>query len=264
MRMPWLVNRKRNQRASVRLFCFPYAGGGDSIFRSWQETLSDTIEVCPVQLPGRGSRISEPPYTEMDQLVRGAGEALAPYFDKPFALFGHSMGALIAYELARYVRREYSVAPVHLFVSARCSPQTMSEPLDLEELDCELPEMLRLNKGTPEEVLDNPELMDVVLPILRADIVLCNSYIYTPGPPFSFSITAFGGLDDHGVPRHCIEGWREHTTGPFVLRMLPGDHFFVNTSGLPLLEAISKELEQDMREKGRHASGQASALRRQF
>jgi len=245
MRTPWLVKRKPNRRASVRLFCFPYAGGGDSIFRSWQESLSDTIEVCPVQLPGRGSRIGETPYAEMDQLVRAAGQALAPYLDKPFALFGHSMGALIAFEFARHLRREYNAQPVRLFVSGRCSPQTMSEPLDLELFDCEFPEILRRNNGTPEEALDNPELMELVLPILRADLVLCKSYIYTVEPPFSFSITAFGGLEDDGVPRHCLEDWREHTTGPFVLRMFPGGHFFLNSARLPLLEAISKELEQD-------------------
>jgi medium-chain acyl-[acyl-carrier-protein] hydrolase len=110
--------------------------------------------------------------------------------------------------------------------------------------------MLRRGNGTPEEVLQNPELMDLLLPVLRADWALCKSYVYTPEPPFSFPITAFGGLDDHGVPRRYLEGWCEHTTGPFVLRMLPGNHFFLNTSRLPLLEAISKELAQDMREKG--------------
>ena len=250
MKTPWLINWKLNRRASVRLFCFPYAGGGDSIFRSWQRILADTIEVCPVQLPGRGSRIMEPPCTTIDELVESAGEALVPYLDKPFALFGHSMGALIGFELARHLRREYSAQPIHLFVSGRCSPQSRNEPIDPRLFDSALSGMLRRYNGTPEEALENPELMDLVLPVLRADFALCKSYIYTPQPPFSFSITAFGGLDDHGVPRRFIEGWREHTTGPFALRMLPGDHFFLNTSRLLLLEAISKELEQDLRGKG--------------
>lgn len=248
IRTPWLVSRKPNPRARVRLFCFPPAGAGDSIFRSWQQSVPDTIEVCPVQLPGRGARMQEPACTEMDQLVRDAGEALAPYFDKPFALFGHSMGALIVFELARHVSREYNVQPIHLFVSGRCNPQITIKSYDLELCDSVIPEMLRLYNGTPEEALDDPELMELVLPVIRADVALCKSYIYTPGPPFSFALTAFGGLDDPGVPRHCIEGWREHTTGSFVLRMFPGDHFFLNTSTLPLLEAISKELEQDMSE----------------
>lgn len=243
MRTPWLVNWKPNRSAVLRLFCFPYAGGGDSIFRSWQQSLSDTIEVCPVQLPGRGSRIAEPPCADMNQLVRCAAQALAPYLDKPFALFGHSMGALIAFELARHMRRESSAQPVHLFVSGRPSPQTISDPSDLDQLDSELPEML-------QREIRNPELRELVLPVLRADLALCKSYIYTPETPFLFPITAFGGLDDHGVARHSLEGWREHTTGPFVLRMLPGDHFFLDTYRLLLLEAISKELEQDMSGKG--------------
>jgi medium-chain acyl-[acyl-carrier-protein] hydrolase len=253
MKTPWLINGKPNRRASVRLFCFPYAGGGDSIFRSWQQIVPDTIEVCPVQLPGRGARLDEPPCTEINKLIRLAGAALAPHLDKPFAFFGHSMGALISFELAHHLRNHYNAQPVHLFVSGRCSPQTMSEPIDLNEFDSALPEMLRRYNGTPAEALENPELMELVLPVLRADLALCTSYVYTSKPPFSFAITAFGGLDDHGVPRRCIENWREHTTGHFALRMLPGDHFFLKTARLPLLEAISKELEQDMRGKGSDA-----------
>ena len=250
MRTPWLSTLKPNPRASVRLFCFPYAGGGDSVFRSWQQSLPETIEVCAVQLPGRGSRIAESPCAEMDQLVRLAAEALVTHLDKPFALFGHSMGALIGFEIAHHLRREYGAQPVHLFVSGRCSPQTASDPIDLKQFDSGLREMLRRYNGTPPEALENPELMELVLPVLRADLALCKSYIYTPKPPFSFSITAFGGLDDHGIPRDCIESWREHTTGHFVQRMLPGGHFFLNTSRLPLLAAISRELAQDMKGKG--------------
>ena len=232
----------------MRLFCFPYAGGGDSIFHLWQQSLSNTIEVCPVQLPGRAARIAEPPWTDMDQLLRALGRALTPYLDRPFALFGHSMGALIAFNLARHLRRECDAQPIHLFVSGRCSPQTMKEPVDFKL--AELPKMLRRYNGTPEEALEDPELMELVLPVLRADLALCRSYVYTSEPPFSSSITAFGGLQDYGVPRDCLEGWSEHTTGSFVVRMLPGDHFFLNTSRLPLLEAISKELGQDIKRKG--------------
>ena len=192
----------------------------------------------------------EPACTGMDQLVRLAAEALAPYLDQPFAFFGHSMGALIGFELAHHLKTAYSVQPIHLFPAGRSSPQISKEPIDLKQFESELPEMLRRYNGTPDEALENPELMELVLPVLRADIALCKSYVYTAKAPFSFPITALGGLDDHGVPRHCIEGWRAHTTGPFALRMLPGDHFFLRTSRLPLLEAISKELEQDIKGKG--------------
>lgn len=207
------------------------------------------VEVCPVQLPGRGLRIDEPPFTEMTELVQAAGQALAPYLDRRFAFFGHSMGTLIAFELARYVRREYGLQPIHLFVSGRCSPQTL-KPFNLDRSDSEFRDILRRYKSMPEDALGDPELMELVLPIIRADFALCESYLYTSEPPFSFPITAFGGLDDRGAPRDCIEGWREHTTGPFLVRMFPGDHFFLNALKSPLLEVIAKELEQDVREKG--------------
>ena len=244
-RTPWLVSRKPNPGARVRLFCFPYAGGGDSIFRSWQKGLPETIEVCPVQLPGRGSRITEPPFTELNPLVRAAAQALAPHLDKPFAFFGHSMGALVGFELARRLRRDHGPQPVRLFVSGRCSPQTLRDPFACDLPDSDFQEMLRRYNGTPEEVLEDSELMELVLPVVRADFAVCKSYVYTAEPPFSFPVTAFGGLEDREVSRDCIAGWREHTTGPFVLRMLPGDHFFLNTSRSLLLEALSKELEQD-------------------
>lgn len=249
-RTPWLVSRKPNPRAGVRLFCFPYAGGGDSIFRAWQKSLPEAVEVCPVQLPGRGARISEPPFAELDPLVRAAAQALAPHLDKPFAFFGHSMGALVGFELARHLRSDGRPQPVHLFVSGRCSPQTLREPFAGDLPDSDFSEILRRSNGTPAEVLENPELMELVLPAVRADFAVCKSYVYAPQPPFSFPVTAFGGLEDPGVSRECMEGWREHTTGPFVLRMLPGDHFFLNKSTRPLLEAIAKELERDVRPKG--------------
>lgn len=160
------------------------------------------------------------------------------------------MGALVSFELARHLRREYNLQLVHLFVSGRCGPQTLKEPFSKNLSDCEIPEMLRRYNSTPEEALENPELMELVLSVFRADLALCESYVYAPEPPFSFPITAFGGLDDQGVTRDCIEGWREHTTGPFTVRMFPGDHFFLNAFKSPLLEAISKELDQDVREKG--------------
>ena len=244
---PWLASRKPNPRAAVRLFCFPYAGGGDAIFRSWRKGLSEEVDVCPVQLPGRGSRIAELPFTELGPLVRAAAQALAPHLDKPFAFFGHSMGALVGFELARHLRRGGGPQPVHLFVSGRCGPQTLRESFAGDLPDSEFRETLRRYNGTPTEVLENPELMELLLPVIRADFAVCNSYVYAPEPPLSFPITAFGGLEDRGVGRDCIEGWREHTTGPFVLRMLPGDHFFLNTSTGLLLEAISKELERDVR-----------------
>lgn len=243
-RTPWLASRKRDRNSRLRLFCFPYAGGGDFIFREWQKGLPDDIEVCPVQLPGRGARIMEPPFTELVPLVEAASFALAPHLDRPFAFFGHSMGALIGFEILRQLRRDNGSQPVHLFVSGRCSPQTAKDPTLHELPDSEFIEMLRRLNGTPKEVLEDPALMELVLPIVRADSAVCDSYMYAPEPPFDFPITAFGGLEDPTLSRDCIEGWREHTTNSFVVRMLPGDHFFLDTLKSSLLEAISKGLHQ--------------------
>lgn len=188
--------------------------------------------------------MAEPPFTELDSLVRAVGLAIAPHLDRPFAFFGHSMGALIGFKLARQLRRHCGLQPVHLFVSGRCSPQSVKDTPAADLPDAEFLETLRRFNGTPSEVLENSELMELVLPALRADFAVCESYTYTPGQPLDCPITAFGGLEDESVSRDCIEGWREHTSGPFVARMFPGDHFFLNTCGPLLLEAISKALHQ--------------------
>jgi medium-chain acyl-[acyl-carrier-protein] hydrolase len=247
-RTPWLAIHKPNSRAAVRLFCFPYAGGGDSIFREWPEVLPDTIEVCPVQLPGRGARASEPPFTQVSPLVQAASVALAPRLDKPFALFGHSMGAVISFELARQLRRDYALQPVHLFVSGRCSPQTVDKRSARDLSDSELVEVLLRFNGTPKEAFEDPELLQLILPVIRADFTVGKSYTYAPEPPLDCAITVFGGLLDPTTDRDCIEGWREHTKGRFLVRMFPGDHFFLNTMRSLLLEAIIRDLHQYLKD----------------
>jgi medium-chain acyl-[acyl-carrier-protein] hydrolase len=176
--------------------------------------------------------------------VEAAGPGLAPYLDKPFAIFGHSMGALIAFELARHLRREYAIEPVRLFVSGRPGPQTVRSRSINALSDSEFLKLLWAYNGTPEEALRNPELMELMLPVIRADFAVSQSYVYTPEPPLQCAITAFGGLHDETISREHLEEWREHTRGRFLLRMLPGDHFFLNTARALLLAAISKELYQ--------------------
>jgi surfactin synthase thioesterase subunit len=239
----WLPARRANLNASVRLFCFPYAGGNESAYRQWQQKLPESIEVLPVQLPGRGSRTKEPPYAELRPLVRAASEALAAATEKPFALFGHSMGALIAFELARELRKQHGIQPVHLFISAKCSPRQSPEDPAVGQLsDPVLVEILERYEGTPRELLNDAELMRLMLPVIRADMALCNSYVYEPGPPLECPITVFGGLEDHVSSRACLESWQSYTKGPFTLRMLPGGHFFINSWAVPVFEVIRQEL----------------------
>lgn len=240
---PWITCLKPNPQAHLRLFCFPYAGGSASIFRHWSDILPPEIEVCSINLPGRGARLKENSFTQLPPLIEALIPALPAHLDKPFVFFGHSMGASISFELARRLRREHGLMPSHLFLSGRRAPQIP----DTEPPFHALPELEFLKKvrnlnGTPGEVLEHPELMQLMIPILRADFAVCETYAYQPEPPLACPISVFGGLQDDGVSSEDLAGWREQTSAAFMLRMLPGDHFFLHTSRHLLLETICREL----------------------
>jgi medium-chain acyl-[acyl-carrier-protein] hydrolase len=239
---PWLAFRRPNLQARLRLFCFPYAGGSEAAFRTWQQHMPETIEVLPIQLPGRGARIKEPAFTRLAPLLLALSESLRQEMDRPFAFFGHSMGGLIAFELARQLRREGGPLPVHLFISAKCCPERSDDFYTGQISDDQLIEILRRYEGTPREALEDAELMQLLLPVIRADMELCNSYIYDPAPPLPCPITALGGLQDQVSSRACLEGWRNFTTSRFSLRMFPAGHFFLQAWERAVLEAISREL----------------------
>ena len=238
----WISFRKPDPNTQLRLFCFPYAGAGALIFRRWSDALPHEVEVCPIQLPGRGTRLTEPPFTKLSCLIEALARALVPLLDKPFAFFGHSLGALIAFELAREIRRQHGLHPVRLFASAGRAPQIPHRAPPIHTLpDNEfLAELRRLN-GTPRELLDHEELMEVMLPILRADFSLYETYLYSTEPPLNCPISAFGGLQDCRVSASDLEAWRSQTSASFSLRMFPGGHFFLKEP--LLLQAISQELQ---------------------
>jgi medium-chain acyl-[acyl-carrier-protein] hydrolase len=239
----WLTRFTPNARARMRLFCFPYAGGGAYIFRDWANHLPVTIEVCPMQPPGRGNRLDEEPFTDLDSLTQSVAIALAPYLDKPFAFFGHSMGGMVSFELAHKLRREYGVEPAHLFVSGCRAPQTpYSNPITFDLSEQELIGELRRLKGTPSELLEHPEWVKLMIPTLRADFKICQTYTYSAKPPLSCSITAFGGLHDEDVRQEHLTAWRAHTIASLSLQMLAGDHFFLHTSESTLLQLLSRQL----------------------
>ena len=176
----WLGRRKLVPHARLRLFCFPYAGGTAQIYRQWPDYLPTDVEVCSIQLPGRGSQLQQPAFTRLLALVEPLTETIARHLDKPFVFFGHSMGALIGFEVARRLRREGRREPEGLFVSGRRAPQIDEpEPVTFNLPDAELLDELRRLNGTPEEVLDNPDLLQLMLPILRADFEVCQTYSYT-------------------------------------------------------------------------------------
>ena len=239
----WLTCPRPNPRASMRLFCFPYAGGRASVFRTWPDELPSEIEFYAIELPSRGKRIKEPPITRMEPLVHAIADAIESLLDKPFCFFGHSMGALTSFELARLLRREGRPQPLHLFVSGSAAPQIKdAHPVTFDLPEPEFLEVLRRLNGTPREVLENDELLQLMLPTLRADFELLQMYKYADESPFRFPITAFGGLQDKEVSREDLEGWRVQTATTFILRNFPGDHFFLHTDRSRVLWAMSHEL----------------------
>jgi medium-chain acyl-[acyl-carrier-protein] hydrolase len=244
MTNPWIYCREPRADAQLRLFCFPYAGGGAPIFHSWPDELPQTVETCVIQLPGRGTRLMEKPYRRMDSLVLALAKALAPLLDKPFAIFGHSMGAWIGFELARRVRRERGLEPRHLFVSGASAPHLPQRERPLHALpEKEFFDALRKIVGTPKEILESEEFMRLITPTLRADFAVCETYAYVRRPALSCRLTAFGGLNDHRLRRSDIAAWREETRGLFGVQMFPGDHFFIHTSTQPILTLLARELE---------------------
>jgi medium-chain acyl-[acyl-carrier-protein] hydrolase len=239
----WLGRRRPVPDARLRLFCFPYAGGTAQIYRQWPDYLPTDVEVCAIQLPGRGSRLHQPAFTRLTALVEPLTEAIAQHLDKPFAFFGHSMGALISFEVARRLRASGRREPEALFVSGRRAPHIEEpEPVTYNLPDAELSEELRRLNGTPGEVLEHPELLQLMLPILRADFEVCQTYSYTSEPPLDYPVWTLGGMQDEDVPFEHLEAWRDQTTSQFKLLKFPGDHFFLHSSQSLLLRTISGEL----------------------
>jgi medium-chain acyl-[acyl-carrier-protein] hydrolase len=239
----WAIFPKPDPNARLRLFCFPYAGGGASIFSPWVRILPPEVEVVAVQPPGRESRLSEKPYSDLTQLVDAMHRELRPYFDKPFAFFGHSNGGMMAFELARTLRREGGPMPLHLFASGRPAPQLELDEPPIHHLPHdEFIEELRRFAGTPEEILQNAEIMELIMPLLRADFALGETYVYTPEPPLDLPISAYGGVQDEEVSEEQVAAWREQTSGEFRMKMFPGGHFFLNEDRALVLAELAREL----------------------
>lgn len=239
----WLAYHRPNPQASLRLFCFPYAGGGGSAFGSWSNYFPAQVEVCPVQLPGRESRLKETPYKRLTLLVDVLAEALLPALDKPFAFFGHSMGALIGFELTRYLRQRAMPQPIHLFAAGARAPQLPDTEPPVHHLpEEEFVDALRTFNGTPEEVLQHKELMEILLPCLRADFEICETHVYQPDAPLSMPITVFGGWQDKKIAPHELGAWRDQTSSACAVHMFPGDHFFLHSCREQLLQIVSRVL----------------------
>ena len=243
---PWIPGRSVTSTAPFRLFCFPYAGIGVSAYRSWGLSLGSDVEICPVQLPGRESRQHETPLTSIDTMVDEVADGLRPYMNVPFALFGHSMGGLLAFELARRLKGNANIR--RLFVSARRAPH-LTEPLPaIASLSS--PDFVAIVQqrygGIPPAVLACEDLLELLLPRLRADFQALETYEFRSADPLSCGISVFGGRQDT-VSDSDLRAWGTHTAGGIRVRMVDAGHLYLESRRDVLLKAIADDLAIDRR-----------------
>ncbi len=247
----WFVRPKPDPGATMRMFCIPYAGSGAAAYRGWAECL-EGFELSYIQPPGRENRLREKPFTDLALVVGALADALESRLEKPYALYGHSLGGVIAFELARQLRERGLREPEHLFVSATRAPQLPPQHPSVRHLpDLDLLEEVQRRYGSvPVQLMEDTELRGLLVPTLRADLTLLETYAFTERDPLSCPIACFGATDDSMVRRESLEPWRSHTTRDFQLRMLEGKHLFLQTARAELTAAIRAQLSNSLFDTG--------------
>lgn len=226
----------------LRLFCFPYAGGSASTYLPWKALLPD-IDICPLQLPGRSTRFTAQAHVTLNALTAELADVIHCCSDRPFAFFGHSMGAIIAFELAHVLRDRDGSQPCRLIVSAAAAPSQRVRKYWHEQDDHGLMQTLRHYKGTPSQVLDNAELMQLLLPTIRADFALLDSFRYRPEiSPLDCPIDVFSGRNDIHVDQEHLPAWRSETRSQCDAVTFGGGHFFLETQRAELIENLGRVL----------------------
>ncbi|WP_315833222.1 thioesterase II family protein [Bradyrhizobium prioriisuperbiae] len=226
----------------MRLFCLPYSGGSAMAYARWRRLLPSWIDVQPVEWPGRGVRLDEPLLTDPHRLAAMLAAELLPRIDGPYALFGHSLGALIAFELAHELLDRGVQAPRLLIASGTEAPAVRDgskweQPLSDEELIGQLRDL----QGTPDAALSNPEIMRMALPVLRADFLMCGAYGYRPRGPLPCPIQVLGGSDDK-TSREALEAWHQETAAGFAIDVVEGHHFFIHAQQADVLKLVAAAL----------------------
>jgi medium-chain acyl-[acyl-carrier-protein] hydrolase len=239
----WFENLPGGKTPALILFCFPYAGASTHVFRHWRQYFPPRVDVCLVHVPGRGRRAKEPPFTRLNLLVDAIADHIGSELRHPFAFYGHSMGAMISFELARELRRRCGIEPVELFLSGRPAPHVVrSKPITFNLPDDELITILRKLNGTLHELLEDSEITEFFLPALRADFEIVDTYECRPEPRLSCPITVYGGLQDKIAPVADLLAWKELTLAAFKVRLFPGDHFFIHAANAEFLEAFRLDI----------------------
>lgn len=233
--MSWFLTVGRRARPRVRVFCFPWAGVGSAVYRQWPAAFSDDVEVLPIQLPGRGWRVSEDPVRDLEVLADRVTAAMLPLCDRPFVVFGHSMGSWLGLLASERLEAGGRV-PDAVVASGRQGPASgpLMAPMSHLDDDAFLDEMQRRYAAIPSEVVSDPELLSLVLPALRADIEAMEHYRHRPGPKVSCPIVAIGGESDPVVPVRHLVTWADETSGSFDLHTAPGGHFYLEDDPEPV------------------------------
>lgn len=245
---PWIMCHTPSPHATLHLYALPHAGGGASLYRSWPKRLPTTIEVRPLQLPGRENRVSETPYDDPQMLLDALEEVLIDRIDRPYVLFGHSMGGILAFELAHRLQRAGVGDPEHLFVSGASAPhyeRSLGDTPPKDQSKDELVERLRKYGGMPADVLDNENLLDFLLPTLRADFQLNHQYTYEEKPPLQCPLSVFGGKRTKETSDEEFADWEPYTEGAFSVHMIDGGHFFVKSHQDEVIGTLLGDLDLD-------------------
>lgn len=236
----WTMAFKPNPQARMRLFCIPYAGSGASAFRDWHASIRDDVEVIGIQLPGRENRFSEPHLRSIDEIVDPLVRVVSSHSDKPFVLFGHSMGALISFELTRALQRLRGPAPRHLIVSGTRAPTRPRRDEPIHQLDDEaFLEKIKDFNGTPKSLLQDVELMKLFTPLLRADFGVAEGYRYEERGPIWCPVTVLGGDEDEGVPLEDLRAWSTVCRAHCEQHVFRGDHFFIHNHKTAVIDLIN-------------------------
>lgn len=237
----WL-KRFRPGTSELRLFCFHHAGGAASTYRSWARSMPPFVESLAVQLPGRAERLAERPFEDMSCLVETLVDVVSPYLDQPFSFYGLSMGGSMAWALTHALRDRGLPTPSTLYLT-NVGTRPIRERRDWRAVsDEDLIGYLRAMGGTPDALFDEPELLATVLPTLRADLVLVDSFDFSPRVPLTVPIHAFAGVDDADNPAEHMQSWREMSTGHFDLQVLPDGHFLGEHAEAVVIQAITADL----------------------
>jgi medium-chain acyl-[acyl-carrier-protein] hydrolase len=253
---PWLMSPPApvSAAATWQLFCFPHAGAGTAMYSPWVRDLAPGTALTAICPPGRERHLLVAPHRSMAPLVEQIVAVLEPIVRAPFAFFGHSVGALVAFEVARELWQR-GCGPAHLFASASRAPHEPGAGAGaLYRLTDEaLIEELVRQGGMSAELATEADLVSLVLPPLRADLGIAAHYVAAPGPPLPCGITALGGIADDGVAATELLGWRQHTAGAFARRLLPGDHFYLTQQWPLVLDAIRRDLPAHPTDTGQKA-----------